>query len=76
MSGYLRGFGISLIPALLTTLGVCGIRIALDPVGLSAEPNLPNDYDGLPHQPCCHGADDPASRCCTIVPAAAARISV
>lgn len=27
MSGYLRGFGISLIPALLTTLGVCGIRI-------------------------------------------------
>lgn len=28
MSGYLRGFGISLVPALLTTLGVCGIRIA------------------------------------------------
>lgn len=28
MSGYLRGFGISLIPALLTTVGVCGIRIA------------------------------------------------
>lgn len=27
MSGYLRGFGISLIPALLTTIGVCGIRI-------------------------------------------------
>lgn len=27
MSGYLRGFGISLIPALLTTLGVCGVRI-------------------------------------------------
>lgn len=27
MSGYLRGFGISLAPALLTTLGVCGIRI-------------------------------------------------
>ena len=27
MSGYLRGFGISLVPALLTTLGVCGIRI-------------------------------------------------
>ena len=27
MSGYLRGFGISLVPAALTTLGVCGIRI-------------------------------------------------
>ena len=27
MSGYLRGFGVSLVPALLTTLGVCGIRI-------------------------------------------------
>lgn len=28
LSGYLRGFGISLMPALLTTLGVCGTRIA------------------------------------------------
>ena len=28
MSGYLRGFGISLTPAVLTTVGVCGIRIA------------------------------------------------
>lgn len=28
MSGYLRGFGISLMPAVLTTLGVCGTRIA------------------------------------------------
>ena len=27
MSGYLRGFGISLIPAVLTIIGVCGIRI-------------------------------------------------
>ena len=27
MSGYLRGSGISLAPAVLTTLGVCGIRI-------------------------------------------------
>ena len=27
MSGYLRGFGISLVPALLTMFGVCGIRI-------------------------------------------------
>lgn len=28
MSGYLRGFGNSLIPALLAILGVCGVRIA------------------------------------------------
>lgn len=27
MSGYLRGFGISLVPAILTTIGVCGIRV-------------------------------------------------
>lgn len=27
MSGYLRGFGISLLPAALTTIGVCGTRI-------------------------------------------------
>ena len=28
MSGYLRGFGISLVPAILTIVGVCGTRIA------------------------------------------------
>lgn len=27
LSGYMRGFGISLIPAILTAIGVCGIRI-------------------------------------------------
>lgn len=27
MSGYLRGFGISLVPAILTVIGVCGVRI-------------------------------------------------
>ncbi len=27
MSGYLRGFGLSLPPAILTTIGVCGVRI-------------------------------------------------
>ena len=27
LSGYLRGFGISLLPAVLTTIGVCGIRL-------------------------------------------------
>lgn len=28
MSGYLRGFGISLVPAILTIIGVCRVRIA------------------------------------------------
>lgn len=28
MSGYLRGFGISLMPSVLTIIGVCGVRIA------------------------------------------------
>lgn len=28
MSSYMRGYGISLVPAILTMLGVCGIRIA------------------------------------------------
>ena len=28
MSGYLRGFGISFVPAILTIIGVCGTRIA------------------------------------------------
>ncbi len=28
MSGYLRGFGISTVPAILTILGVCSVRIA------------------------------------------------
>ena len=27
VSGYLRGFGISLVPAILTIIGVCGVRI-------------------------------------------------
>ncbi|MGN0193957.1 MAG: MATE family efflux transporter [Pseudoramibacter sp.] len=27
VSGYLRGFGISLTPAILTTIGVCGVRL-------------------------------------------------
>lgn len=27
MSGYMRGFGISFLPALLTTVGICGVRI-------------------------------------------------
>ncbi len=27
MSGYMRGFGISLMPAVLTIIGICGVRI-------------------------------------------------
>ncbi len=27
MSGYMRGFGISLLPAVLTIIGICGVRI-------------------------------------------------
>ena len=27
MSGYMRGFGFSMIPAIVTTLGICGVRI-------------------------------------------------
>ena len=27
MSGYMRGFGFSLIPAIVTTIGICGVRI-------------------------------------------------
>lgn len=26
-SGYLRGYGISLVPSVLTTLGICGVRL-------------------------------------------------
>lgn len=28
IAGYLRGFGISMVPAVLTMLGVCGVRIS------------------------------------------------
>ena len=28
LAGYLRGFGISLLPAVLTMLGVCGVRLS------------------------------------------------
>lgn len=27
MSGYMRGFGLSLVPAILTTIGVCAVRV-------------------------------------------------
>ena len=42
MSGYLRGFGISLSPAVLTTLGVCGIRFFWVAVLFPANPTFQN----------------------------------
>lgn len=40
IAGYLRGFGISLTPALLTTLGVCGVRIFWVYAVFPAHPNF------------------------------------
>ncbi len=40
-SGYLRGFGISLVPALLTMLGVCGIRLLWVAFVFPAAPAFP-----------------------------------
>ena len=40
MSGYLRGFGISLTPAVLTMLGVCGVRIAWIRIVFPASPSF------------------------------------
>lgn len=54
MSGYLRGFGISLTPAALTTLGVCGIRIFWIAVALPPQPHLSHDHVCLSHQPVHH----------------------
>ena len=42
MSGYLRGFGISLSPAVLTTLGVCGIRFFWVATVFPADPTFQN----------------------------------
>ena len=40
MSGYLRGFGISLVPAILTTIGVCGVRIAWIKIAFPKDPTF------------------------------------
>ena len=42
MSGYLRGFGISLLPAVLTTLGVCGVRLLWVQFVFPADPTFAN----------------------------------
>lgn len=41
ISGYLRGFGISVLPAILTTLGVCVLRIFWILVVFPAHPTYP-----------------------------------
>ncbi len=40
MSGYLRGFGISLVPAILTMIGVCGVRIAWIQIVFAQDPTF------------------------------------
>lgn len=40
-SGYLRGFGISLVPALLTILGVCGLRLVWVFAVFPSHPSFP-----------------------------------
>lgn len=40
-SGYLRGFGISLIPALMTVIGVCGVRLSWVAWIFLAHPSFP-----------------------------------
>ena len=42
MSGYLRGFGISLPPAVLTVLGVCGVRMVWVELVFPADPTFAN----------------------------------
>lgn len=42
VSGYLRGFGISTLPAVLTTLGVCGIRFFWVGAVFPANPTFQN----------------------------------
>lgn len=40
ISGYLRGFGISVFPAILTVLGVCGVRLLWVTLAFGASPTF------------------------------------
>ena len=51
MSGYLRGFGISLVPALLTVIGVVGVRITWIAFVFPAASHVRGHHDRLPDQP-------------------------
>ena len=48
LSGYLRGFGISLTPAILTILGVCGIRITWIQLMFPRNPTFPTIIYAFP----------------------------
>lgn len=48
MSGYLRGFGISLVPAVLTTVGVCGVRILWINLVFPQNPTFPTILSAYP----------------------------
>lgn len=50
LSGYLRGFGISLSPAILTMLGVCGVRLSWIYLVFPQKSGFPDHYGGIPHQ--------------------------
>ena len=58
MSGYLRGFGISLVPAILTTIGVCGTRVFLDIRRFPVVAYLQNHYVCVPDKPVANGGTD------------------
>jgi Na+-driven multidrug efflux pump len=48
IAGYLRGFGISLVPSLLTVLGVCGVRIGWIYTVFSHERTFPSILSAYP----------------------------
>jgi len=48
IAGYLRGFGISLVPSLLTVLGVCGVRIGWIYTVFSHERTFPSVLSAYP----------------------------
>lgn len=52
MSGYMRGFGISLLPAFLTTLGICGVRISWILLAFPADPTFENIMKAYPASLC------------------------
>lgn len=61
LSGYLRGFEISLPPAVLTDAGRLRRPPELAALGLPAVQDIYEHHAGLPHQPCDHGASNAGS---------------
>ena len=60
MSGCLRCFGISIIPAVLTVLGLCGVRIFRI---IAVFSNLPGDFNGISGQSVGNGTADSDDTC-------------